>query len=64
MYYDIVESGKRIQELRTVDLLINISACFDVTLDFLILGKERSNEAAQNMIQSLIEQMEALKKQL
>lgn len=95
MYYDIVESGKRIQELRkahglkqtqlaerlnisldhmkkiesgqrgcSVDLFVGISDYLDVSLDLLILGKERSNEDAQNTIQSLIEQMEALKKQL
>lgn len=95
MYYDIFESGKRIQELRkarglkqselaemlnisldhmrkieigqrgcSVDLLISISALFDVSLDFLVLGKGLSRLAAQDKVQSLIDQLEALKSAL
>lgn len=95
MYYDIYESGKRIQELRkahkmtqmqlvevlnisldhlkkiesgqrgcSVDLLISLSELFDESLDYLVLGKARSNSAARNKIQSLIDGLEALKSAL
>ncbi len=95
MYYDIYESGKRIQELRkahgmtqaqlaealnisldhlkkiecgqrgcSIDLLISLSELFDESLDFLVLGKVRSTSAARDKIQSLIDGLETLKREL
>jgi len=95
MYYDIYESGKRIQELRlahgltqaqlaealnisldhlrkveggqrgcSVDLLISLSAVFDVSLDFLVLGRERSAAVTKGRIQSIIDELTVLKDRL
>ena len=61
-----IETGKRSCSL---DLLIQISALFDVSLDFIILGQEKqavSIEARQlkNDIEVLIKQLEAFKNKL
>ena len=45
----------------SVDLLICLSDLFGVSLDYLVLGRGGSNEAARNKVQSLIDQLEALK---
>ena len=92
MYYNPIEAGKRIQNLRkekgltqvalaeqlnisldhlrkienghrgcSVDLLVCLSDLFGVSLDYLVLGRGSSGEAAQNKVQSLIDQLEAFK---
>jgi len=96
MYYNLEETGKRIQKLRkekgltqialaeqlnisldhlrkienghrgcSVDLLVCLSDLFGVSLDYLVLGRgSSSSEAARNKVQSLIDQLEALKETL
>jgi len=92
MYYNLEETGKRIQKLRkekgltqialaeqlnisldhlrkienghrgcSVDLLVCLSDLFGVSLDYLVLGRGVSSEAARSKVQSLIDQLEALK---
>lgn len=45
----------------SVDLLIALSAAFDVSLDFLVLGKGGSVAETRDKIQSLIDGLTALK---
>lgn len=95
MYYDIKETGKRIQALRklngytqeqlaedigismeqqskvergqrgySVDTLVCVSQLFDVSLDYLILGKEHNNLPSKQEIQYLIDKLTQLKEGL
>ena len=95
MYYNLEETGKRIQKLRkekgltqialaeqlnisldhlrkienghrgcSVDLLVCLSDLFGVSLDYLVLGRGSTSEAARDKVQSLIDQLEALKETL
>lgn len=48
----------------SVDLLIALAAVFDVSLDFLILGRGGSVAAARDRLQSLIDELTALKQGL
>ena len=48
----------------SVDLLVCLSDLFGVSLDFLVLGRGLSGKAAQDKVQSLIDQLEALKASL
>lgn len=48
----------------SVDLLISLSAILDTNLDFLVLGKDNSNVAAQEKLQHLIDELTALKNTL
>ena len=45
----------------SIDLLICLSDLFGVSLDYLILGRGLASEAARSKVQSLIDQLEALK---
>jgi len=45
----------------SIDLLVCLSDLFGVSLDYLVLGQGVSGEAARNKVQSLIDQLEALK---
>ena len=56
-----IESGQR---GCSVDLLIAISTAFDVSLDYLVLGREHINAAASQAIQSAIESLMAVQKSL
>ena len=48
----------------SVDLLIALAAAFDVSLDFLVLGRGGSVAAARDKLQSLIDELTALKQGL
>ena len=48
----------------SVDLLIALAAAFDVSLDFLVLGRGGSVAAARDKLQTLIDELTALKKGL
>lgn len=48
----------------SVDLLIALAAAFDVSLDFLVLGRGGSVAAARDRLQTLIDELTALKKGL
>jgi len=48
----------------SVDLLIALAAAFDVSLDFLVLGRGGSVTAARDKLQTLIDELTALKKGL
>ena len=56
-----VENGQR---GCSVDLLVCLSDLFQVTLDYLVLGRGFAPGMAQKKVQSLIDQLEALKKEL
>lgn len=63
-----IESGKR---GCSVDLLVQFSCWFDVTLDYLILGKEKNDSVPTNSkahlkegIDTLIKQLETFKQRL
>lgn len=57
-YLRKVEGGQR---GCSVDLLIALSVEFDVSLDFLVLGKGDSSAEARDKIQALIDDLTALK---
>ena len=48
----------------SVDLLIALAAAFDVSLDFLVLGRGGSVAAARDRLQALIDELTALKQGL
>ena len=48
----------------SVDLLIVLSETFDVSLDFLVLGRGGPSEEAKDRLQSLIDGLTALKASL
>lgn len=48
----------------SVDLLIALAAMFDVSLDFLVLGRGGSVTAARDKLQTLIDELTALKEGL
>ena len=48
----------------SVDLLITRAAAFDVSLDFLVLGRGGSDTAARDKLQTLIDELTALKEGL
>ena len=48
----------------SVDLLIALAAVFDVSLDFLVLGRGGSVAAARDRLQTLIDELTALKQGL
>lgn len=48
----------------SVDLLITLAAAFDVSLDFLVLGRGGSVTAARDKLQTLIDELTALKEGL
>lgn len=56
-----VESGKRRCSL---DLLIEIAEEFHVTLDYLVLGQERRNMTAKELIHDIIKVLVALEREL
>ena len=91
-YYDPIESGKRIRDLRkdskltqarlaeelnivestigkiergqrscSIDLLILISARFDTTIDYLVLGKPDANHFSSEQIELINKVVKALK---
>ncbi len=48
----------------SLDLLIDFSDFFDVSLDFLILGRDHQSDSAKEKLSEIIVELEALKKQL
>lgn len=48
----------------SIDLLISLSSTFDTSLDFLVLGQDPSNVAAQEKLQCLIDELTVLKNML
>ena len=95
MYFDPVEAGKRMRELRkklgytqiqfseklnisrgfyskveiglqspSIDLLVEIAALTNVSLDYLILGKEHSAMKLKQEVCSLIQSLQILEQEL
>ena len=80
MRFDPVECGKRMKALResknltqmqlaeqlniSLNLVIEISAFFDVSLDYLLLGKTQSTSKAASELNAAIEILERIKKEL
>ncbi len=56
-----IEKGR---EGASIDLLIELAACFEVSLDFLILGKENEKDRIKAAMGKLLGEMEVLQKQL
>ncbi|MDD3221003.1 MAG: helix-turn-helix transcriptional regulator [Lachnospiraceae bacterium] len=48
----------------SIDLLIELALFFEVSLDYIILGREIQMKAVRKQVHSLIEQMQELEKQL
>lgn len=94
MYYNVVETGKRIRELRkpqkltqeqlaeklniyvdhlgkiergvsgaSIDVLVQIAVDFNVSLDYLILGKSNKEDIKESL-QCVIAQLKAIDEQL
>lgn len=94
MYYDLVETGKRVKELRkakkltqeqmaeklniyvdhlgkiergvsgaSIDLLVQIAVDFNVSLDYLILGKSNDFDI-KSSLQGVITQLMSIEEQL
>lgn len=95
MYYNIKESGLRIQKLRkqsgltqqqladklnisvsnigkietgrngfSIDLMIEMAFCFNVSLDYIVLGREMQTDTIKKQIRSMMEQLAEMEKQL
>ena len=56
-----IESGKK---SASIDMLVEIVALFNVSLDYLILGKDHSHVNMQKQIHSIIAQLEQIGREL
>ena len=91
MYYDVIETGRRIQKLRkgkgltqeqllkvtdrhirsvesgernaSIDLLVSLSDIFNVSLDYLILGKQTWKQMKEE-IHAMLENLSAMVERL
>lgn len=60
-----VKALEHARRLFSIDLVIEISAFFDVSLDYLLLGKTQStSKAAHSELNAAIEILERIKKEL
>ncbi len=63
-YYSRIESG---QKGGSVDLFVRLSDCFQVSLDYLVLGKKQSDSSVEQLksqIKGLIAHLEEFKDSL
>ncbi len=63
-YYSRIESG---QKGGSVDLFVRLSDCFQVSLDYLVLGKKQSDSSVEQLksqIKGLIAHLEEFKDRL
>ena len=56
-----IESGKK---SASIDMLVEIAALFNVSLDYLILGRGSGNTSVQQRIHTIITQLEQIEKEL
>ena len=59
-----VKALEHARRLFSIDLVIEISAFFDVSLDYLLLGKTQSTSKAASELNAAIEILERIKKEL
>lgn len=60
-YLSKIESGERCP---SIELLVDFSECFQITLDYLILGKNGSNAHIKNKLQKIILSLIALESEI
>ena len=59
-----VNALEHARRLFSIDLVIEISAFFDVSLDYLLLGKTKSTSHVHSELNAAIEILERIKKEL
>ena len=59
-----VKALEHARRLFSIDLVIEISAFFDVSLDYLLLGKTKSTSHVHSELNAAIEILEHIKKEL
>ena len=56
-----IESGKK---SASIDMLVEIAVLFNVSLDYLVLGRSSGNTSVQQRIHTIITQLEQIEKEL